>query len=111
MTSYPDGNLTISALDRLEAVGNISFFNRLDPKLLSAMSSTLQLDKSDWVDSRLMFEKWLSSHKSSLPPTWNTLVAVLGNICAPLAMEIVNFFNKMTPGNIPSLAASLVCNY
>ena len=58
-----------------------------------------------------MFEKWLSSHKSSLPPTWETLVGVLGNFCPPLAMEIVNFFNKMTPGNIPSLAASLVCNY
>jgi len=110
VTSYPDGNLTISALDRLEAVGNISLFNQLDPKL-SVMSSALNLDKSDWVNSRLMFEEWLSSHKSSLPPTWDTLVAVLGNINAPLAMEIVNFFKEMTPGKIPSLAASLVCNY
>jgi len=91
----------------LEAVGNISFFNRLDPKL-SVMSSTLNLDKSDWANSRFMFEEWLSSHKSSLPPTWDTLVGVLLNIYSSLAKEIMDFFNEVTPGNIPSLAVSLV---
>ena len=113
MTSFPSGNLTISALDRLEAVGEISFFEQLDldPRLLSEMSSTLKLDISNWVDSRLMFEEWLSSHKSSLPPTWKSLLSVLLNNYYPLAIEIEDFFNRVTPGDIPSLAESVVCWY
>jgi len=55
--------------------------------------------------------EWLSSHKSSLPPTWEILVGVLENIYSPLATEMTDFFNSVTPGNIPSFAVSLVCWY
>jgi len=56
-----------------------------------------------------MFEEWLSSRKSSLSPTWESLLGVLLHIHYPLAMEIMDFFN--TPRRIPSLEDSLVCWY
>lgn len=98
--------LTISALDRLEAVGGFSLFNQLTPSSLADMASILHLDKCNWVNPRFMFEEWLSSYKSSHPPTWDSLLEVLPR---PLAREVNNFLTKMTPGRIPSLTASLVC--
>ena len=102
-TSFPDGYLTMSALDCLEAVAGISIYNQLAPKYLT-MAATLHLDHSTLNNLRAennpvegtktMFEAWLSG-ESSVPPTWKMLLEKLDNIqMGELAQEIIQFFNK-----------------
>ena len=113
-TSFPDGYLTMSALDCLEAVAGISIYNQLAPKYLT-MAATLHLDHSTLNNLRAennpvegtktMFEAWLSG-ESSVPPTWKMLLEKLDNIqMGELAQEITSFFDKTL---VTSPSASLV---
>ena len=102
-TSFPDGYLTMSALDCLEAVAGISIYNQLAPKYLT-MAAALHLDHSTLNDLRAennpvegtktMFEAWLSGD-CSVAPTWKMLLDKLDNIqMGELAQEITQFFNR-----------------
>lgn len=113
-TSFPDGYLTMSALDCLEAVAGISIYNQLAPKYLT-MAVDLNLDHSTLYNLRaennpvegtkIMFEAWLSG-ESSVPPTWKMLLEKLDNIqMGELAQEITSFFDKTL---VTSPSASLV---
>ena len=110
-TSFPDGYLTMGALDCLEAVAGISIYNQLAPKYLT-MAAALQLAHSTLNDLRAennpvegtkaMFEAWLSEGESSVAPTWKTFLEKLDNIqMGELAQEITQFFNR-TSNSTPS---------
>ena len=77
-TSFPDGYLTVSALDRLEAMACISIYTQLAPKYL-ALASTLHLNRSTLTSlraennpvegSKAMFKAWLSEITSFFDKT------------------------------------------
>ena len=108
-TSFPDGYLTMSSLDRLEAMAGISIYNQLASKYLT-MAAALHLDHSTLNDLRAennpaktMFEAWLSG-KCSVTPTWKMLLEKLDNIqMGELAQGIVQFFNR-TSVSTPSVS-------
>jgi len=114
VTSYPDGYITMSALERLKEIAGISICKQLAPKLLR-MAEALHLDFSTVSElktennpiegSKAMFEAWLAGKGASLP-TWKTLLEKLRTIqMEELAQKIEDFFSR-TPINSPS--ASLV---
>ena len=115
-TSFPDGYLTMSAIDRLEAMAGISVYTQLAPKYLT-MATTLHLNHSTFnylksennpvERSKSLFKAWLSG-KSSVAPTWKRLLEKLDNIqMGELAQEITHYFNKTL---VTSPSASLVSN-
>ena len=95
VTSFLNGEFTLSALDRLQAVSGIPIYKELVPKL-SKIALTLHLDTSTPGEPRHMFEQWISG-RSALPPTWPTLLGVLLDIHYPLGNKIEDFFNRITP--------------
>lgn len=114
VTSYPDGYITMSALERLEEIAGISISKQLAPKLLR-MAEALDLDfptvselkteNNPIEGSKAMFEAWLAGKSASLP-TWKMLLEKLRTIqMKELAQKIEDFFSR-TPINSPS--ASLV---
>ena len=113
-TSFPDGYLTMSALDRLEAMAGISIYTQLASEYL-ALAAALHLNHSTLTSlraennpvegSKAMFKAWLSD-ESSMPPTWKMLLEKLDNIqMGELAQEITSFFDKTL---VTSPSASLV---
>ena len=105
-TSFPDGYLTMSAFDRLEAMAGISIYTQFAPIYLT-MAAALHLNRSTLTSlgaennpvegSKAMFKAWLSG-KSSMPPTWKMLLEKLDNIqMGELAQEITSFFDKTSP--------------
>lgn len=119
VNSFPDGFLTMSVFDRLEAIAGIFIYNQLAPKYLT-MAEDLKFDRSTFNNlemennpvegSKVVFKAWLSG-KSALPPTWKVLLEKLQTIqMGGLAQEIECFFNTTpvtslvdrTPVNIPS---------
>ena len=114
MTSYPDGYITMSALERLKEVAGISISKLLAPKFLR-MAEALNLDfstvselrkENNPIDgSKAMFEAWLAGKGASLP-TWKMLLEKLHTIqMGELAQKIEDFFSKPP---IASPSASLV---
>ena len=114
-TSFPDGYLTMSALDRLEAVAGISIYNQLAPKYLT-MAAALHLDHSTLNNLRAeknpaktMFKAWLSG-KCSMPPTWKMLLKKLDNIqMGELGQEITSFFDKTLVTSPSASLVSILC--
>ena len=105
VTNFPEGRLTISALDCLEAMAGISICNQLAP-VFCTMAAVLHMDHSTLnylrtennpvEGSKAMFEAWISG-KSSLPPTWKMLLEKLHTIgLGELAQRVEHFFN-ITP--------------
>ena len=105
VTNFPEGRLTISALDCLEAMAGISICNQLAP-VFCTMAAVLHMDHSTLnylrtennpvEGSKAMFEAWISG-KSSLPPTWKMLLEKLHTIrLGELAQRVEHFFN-VTP--------------
>ena len=123
VTSFPDGFLTMSVFDRLEAVAGISIYSQLAPKYLT-MAAALKFDHSTFSNlrmennpvegSKVVFKAWLSG-KSALPPTWKMLLEKLHAIqMGRLAQEIEHFFNttpvtsQMNRTTVNTPSASLV---
>ena len=119
VTSFPDGFLTMSVFDRLEAIAGIFIYNQLAPEHLT-MAEALKFDHSTFnklkmennpgEGSKVVLKAWLSG-KSALSPTWKVLLENLRTIqMGGLAQEIECFFNTTpvtslvdrTPVNIPS---------
>lgn len=109
VTNFPEGRLTTSALDCLEAMAGISICDQLAP-LFCTMAAALHLDHSTLnhlrtennpvEGSKAMFEAWISG-KSSLPPTWKMLLEKLHTIhLGELAQRVEHFFN-ITPLTSP----------
>lgn len=117
-TSFPDGYLTMSALDRLEAMAGISVYTQLAPKYLT-MATTLHLNLSTLKylisennpveRSKALFEAWLSG-KSSVTPTWKMLLEKLDNIqMGKLAQEIACYFAKTLVSSPSASLVSILC--
>lgn len=117
-TSFPDGYLTMSALDRLEAMAGISVYTQLAPKYLT-MAATLHLNHSTFnylksennpvERSKSLFKAWLSG-KSSVAPTWKRLLEKLDNIqMGELAQEITHYFNKTLVTSPSASLVSILC--
>ena len=109
VTNFPEGRLTISALDCLEAMAGISIYNQLAP-VFCTMAAALHLDHSTLNHLRTennpaegckaMFEAWISG-KSFLPPTWKMLLEKLYTIhLGELAQRVEHLLN-ITPLTSP----------
>ena len=117
-TSFPDGYLTMSALDRLEATACISIYTQLAPKYL-ALAAALHLNRSTLTSlraennpvegSKAMFKAWFSG-KSSMPPTWKMLLKKLDSIqMGELGQEITSFFDKTLVTSPSASLVSILC--
>ena len=117
-TSFPDGYLTMSAYDRLEAMAGISIYNQLAPKYLE-LAAALHLNRSTLTSlraennpvegSKAMFKAWLSG-EGFLAPTWKILLEKLDNIQMGELAQVITFFFDKTLVTSPSASlVSILC--